>query len=91
MPSGNPFLWYYDETMPCAFTTSIQVSTWKKAPKKGDKITIHRDMDTPCADDVKVFINDELVFEKTAETERQEKEITKNIYDDLKRSKDFIK
>ena len=89
MPSGNPFSWYYDENKHTAFTTSIEVSTWDKEPKKGDKIKMIK---SGHYNEVleQVFINDHQVYQRSAEKEKQKHETSDAIYDNLKREKGFI-
>lgn len=71
MPSGNPFKWYYDENKRTAFTTSIDVESWDKAPVKGDKITFV---------DEDVYINGKLVFKNSP---KKQKEISKRNDDSI--------
>lgn len=88
LPSGNPFKWYYDETKPIAFTTSIFVQTWDKEPKIGDKISIHEDEHHRVQ---KVFINGEQVYEYSKEKVEEAERINDAIYDNLKEMKGFKK
>jgi hypothetical protein len=86
MPSGNPFLWYYDEIKRTAFTTSIQVETWSKEPQKGDKIKIEKSGEYNDVTE-KVYINNELVYSRSDEKERQQQEVSNRIHNELLESK----
>jgi hypothetical protein len=82
-PSGNPFDLYYDANQSAAFTTSVEVSTWSKTPKVGDKIKIVRDGPTV----KRVFINGDQVFQWSLEKEQEKSERYDSVYDKLKRDK----
>lgn len=92
-PSGNPFLWYFDENKRTAFETSIDVATWDKKPEVGDKIKYEKipDHNGYCIVTNKVWINDELVYVRTKEKEIQKERITDSIYSDLIRKKGLKK
>ena len=85
LPSRNPFDWYHDKEKG-AFTTSIDVATWNMAPKIGDTITF----ESKDGKRLKVFINDELVYEATPEKLAEKERITQDIYDNLKKEKGLI-
>ena len=87
MPSGNPFLWYYDKNIHTAFADSIEVSTWDKQPKKGDKIRIIK---TDTGKNTQVFINGKQVYEFSEEKEKEVQKRTDDIYDDIKQKKGFL-
>lgn len=81
-PSGNPFLWLYDEYQKTMFTTSIQVSTWDREPKIGEKIRFENDG--------KIFIGEELVFTPSEQKKQEYESKEREIYDNVKRSKGLI-
>lgn len=88
MPSGNPFLWYYDKFKNTAFTTSVSVATWSEEPKIGDKIKFEKSGDYNEKTE-RIFINNKLVFEYSGEKEKQKEAIYDQIYCDLKTEKGF--
>jgi hypothetical protein len=69
-PSGNPFLWYYDENKRTSFATSIQVESWDAKPKIGDTIEIEKSGRFNETTE-KVFINGEVVYRRSQEKERE--------------------
>lgn len=68
MPSGNPFIWYYDENQRTAFGTSKEARYWKKPPEIGDTITYWKSGNYNEITE-RVFINEEMVFERNDEIE----------------------
>jgi hypothetical protein len=91
MPSGNPFLWYYDENKSTAFATSMQVQTWDKEPQVGDKIRMVADgWDNRGWIYSAIYINDKLVYRHSDEKIKEQEKITDDIYTELKRSKGLL-
>lgn len=88
-PSGNPFLWYYDENKRAMFETSINVQTWDKNPKIGDKIKYEKSGQYNQITE-KVWINNLLVYVRSHEKEAEIERITDNIYYNLKKEKNLI-
>lgn len=84
MPSGNPFVWYYDEHRKTAFTTSLDVGTWDARPEIGDKIKIVRNA---THEDQEVYINGKRVYTKSAAKDKQRQVTSDTLYADLAKSK----
>lgn len=88
--SGNPFLWYYDESKRTMFMTSQDVEVWEKKPEKGDTIELHRD---PSFWDYRIVlakINGIVVFKYSAEAQNKKELSTAALYDNLKKQKGFL-
>ena len=82
MPSGNPFIWYFDETKRTAFATSRDSAYWSRQPKIGDRIVIEQN---DFGDIELVYINGQKVFQKTPETQAKQR------YDEQRRADAIIK
>lgn len=69
MPSGNSCTWYFDENKRTTFGTNTEAKFWTKYPSIGDRIVYWK---SGRFNEIieRVFINDEMVFERNEETIR---------------------
>jgi hypothetical protein len=85
MPSGNPFLWFYDENKRTSFATSFD--TWTDKLKRGDRVKMERDSNNHTS---KVWANGVLIYEKNDKDIADSNARAEQIYDNLKREKGLI-
>jgi hypothetical protein len=89
-PSGNPFKWLHDAIRNITFEDSISTQIWDKQPKINDNIRYEK---SGTYNEVieKVWINNELVFIRSKKNDEKRERYSKEIHDNLKRKKGFIK
>lgn len=90
-PSGNPFDCYLDENRHTVFTNSIEVSTWTKKPKNGDKVKFEESLDKYGQwKREKIWINNELVYTYSEEKEKQQEDLCHSLYADIRKEKGLV-